>query len=79
MVTDETCDFHDSWDAEGEPAGERCGKPARRVILWLDGSRRWSLGCTAHGHATAIQSGAPPFSILDLRRPRTLAEARGDR
>jgi hypothetical protein len=42
----DTCDYHDDHDEEDQPRGNRCGRPATKVIYWRDG--RWSPGCDEH-------------------------------
>lgn len=43
-----TCDWHPEHGKDDRPRGKRCGAPATHRIVWLDGSKRYSLACRAH-------------------------------
>lgn len=43
------------------PVGPECGEPATHVILWLDGSNRWSPGCDAH---LELEDDAPVHMVV---------------
>lgn len=62
---DETCVWHPMFDPQTlEPMGTPCGAPATHVILWLDGTFRWSPACDRH---TELDPAAPPSVTLRLR------------
>lgn len=53
--------FH---DAETDtPFGPACGAPATHVIVWLDGTRRWSTACLRH---LDLDPAAPPCRIIPI-------------
>lgn len=61
------CDWHPEHGVDDRPTGPRCGAPATHRIVWLDGSNRYSHGCSAH---LVMDSTAPSHRIekLDDRR-----------
>jgi hypothetical protein len=64
VLTKRVCDHHSSHDSVTDvPTGPVCGAPATHRIVWLDGSRRFSLACGDH---LAVDSDAPPHAIVAL-------------
>ena len=61
----DTCDWHPEHDDNGEPKGKRCGAPATHRVLWMDGSRRFSLACAQH---LDFESVAPSRRVQPLPR-----------
>jgi hypothetical protein len=53
--------FHDT--ATDMPFGPACGAEATHVIIWLDGTRRWSTACLRH---LELEFGAPPCRIIPI-------------
>lgn len=59
-----TCTFCEEHDYVNDvPVGPPCGKPATHVIVWLDGSRRYSPACSDH---LELEPDAPPHEIREL-------------
>ena len=58
------CDFHEEHDADGRPVGRRCEATATHRLVWLDGSNRYSYGCSDHlildPEATPVRAEALP-------------------
>ena len=62
-----TCVWCPDHDMERDvPVGPPCGEPATHLILWHDGSRRWSPACDDH---LDIEPGAPDHLIVRLAQP----------
>lgn len=57
------CDFRPEHDADDRPMGPQCGSPATHRIVWLDGTGRYSYGCSAH---LELDPDAPPHRIERL-------------
>lgn len=61
----QTCSFHATHDADGEPTGPACGAPATHMLVWHTAPRRWSPCCEEH--STEVDPEAPPHEIRELR------------
>lgn len=60
------CDWRPEHSSDDRPTGPRCGAPATHRIVWLDGSDRYSHGCSAH---LKLDAEAPPHRIERLEEP----------
>lgn len=71
---EQACNWHPEQDADGEPFGEECRRPATHVILWTwpdSGERRWSFGCADHIDPPGIDpSGAHGWLYEAIPVPR---------
>lgn len=59
------CVWRPFWteDEYHNPFGPACGAPASHVIIWLDGTRRWSTACLRH---LDLDPAAPPCRIIPI-------------
>lgn len=71
--TSDTCDWHPRHGADDKPQGARCGAAATHRIVWLDGSKRYSLACGAHLELDKI---APRRKVEPLTSPRSAATSK---
>jgi hypothetical protein len=57
-----TCEWRSEHDhVTDTPVGPPCGALATRIILWLDGTQRWSPACERH---LDLDHDAPPHVII---------------
>lgn len=57
------CEYHDAWDAQGQPVGPACGETATHAIVWTT-SNQWSPACVKH-YDQVLQD-TPPHEVHRL-------------
>ncbi len=59
-----TCEFRERHDRIRDiPVGDACGAQATHMIVWLDGTHRWSPACEQH---TDLDPEAPTAFIAPI-------------
>lgn len=76
-MTGETCAWKPEHDLQRDvPTGPSCGAPATHVIVWLDGTGRYSPCCATHSRD--VDASAPAHRVLQVpENPRETPRQRG--